>query len=171
MTKKIFGICGSTRAQSTNRSLLNYLKEKSSDYDIRIFNQILSLPPFDPETDKHPLPESVVHMHNLIKESDAILIITPEYLGSIPAALKNLLEWNNKRNLLSKKACIHICYTPKSPRGERCLEHLSYALKSLDADIKLAELLHHDQISFNENRELKEYNLDYPLEEILNVLN
>ena len=170
MTKKVLGICGSTRDQSTNKSLLNYLIEKSPNAEISALDEMLNLPLYSPEIDKHPLPKSVVRMHNRIKESDAVLIITPEYLGTIPAALKNLLEWNNGHNLLSKKACLLFCYTPKSPRGERCIEHLCYALKSMDAHIKLAELLHHNQISFDENGILKEYNLDYLIEEIFELL-
>lgn len=62
-------------------------------YDFPLFEQKLSL-------QKNPKP-NVLDFANKIKSSDGIIIVTPEYNGSIPASLKNVIdllyeEWHRK---------------------------------------------------------------------------
>ena len=39
------------------------------------------------------LPESAARLRRLIGESDAVLFCSPEYAGTLPGSLKNLLDW------------------------------------------------------------------------------
>ena len=53
---------------------------------------------FDLEPDR---PESVIEFVNEIRQADAVCIVTPEYNRSIPAVLKNAIDWGSKPAELS----------------------------------------------------------------------
>ena len=50
-------------------------------------------PHFNPDDDHDPLPASVVALRSAIASADAVLFCTPEYAGTLPGSLKNLLDW------------------------------------------------------------------------------
>jgi chromate reductase len=58
-----------------------------------LYNRIADLPAFNPDDDRDPLPENVADLRAEIRQADAILFCTPEYAGSLPGSLKNLLDW------------------------------------------------------------------------------
>jgi len=162
--------CGSQRIKSKNYFLCRHLQEIMATQSINISNYLSQLPIYNPDRDRKPLPPVIVDLHKEIANAKYIIIITPEYLGSIPAALKNMLEWCNEHNSFVSKATTLICYTPKAPRGEKCIDQMEYALNNLGADIKISELLHHDQIAFGDDGSLLHNKLEYPLEQLISIL-
>jgi chromate reductase len=85
-------ICGSTRAGSSNAAALRAVHELdlpglTSD----LYESLRDLPAFVP--DEQPVPPSVADLLDRIRAADAVLICTPEYAGSLPGSLKNLLDW------------------------------------------------------------------------------
>lgn len=83
---------GSLRKESFNKKLALALAELGKDLfhcniisldDIPMYNQ-------DMEDD---LPAPVVRIKQAVVEADAVLFITPEYNRSIPAVLKNAIDW------------------------------------------------------------------------------
>lgn len=94
-TTKIAVFVGSLRAASINLRLARALEklapenvtfEFASLGDVPLFNQ-------DLETD---LPASVVALKTLITSADGLLFVTPEHNRSIPAALKNAIDWGTR---------------------------------------------------------------------------
>jgi NAD(P)H-dependent FMN reductase len=64
-----------------------------STYDFPLFNERLKF-------QKHPLPKAIEFAEK-VKSADGIIIVTPEYNGGYPAALKNVVdllveEWKHK---------------------------------------------------------------------------
>lgn len=49
--------------------------------------------PFFNQDIEFPTPDSVEKVREEVKRADALWIVTPEYNGSVPGALKNLLDW------------------------------------------------------------------------------
>jgi chromate reductase len=92
---RILGIAGSLRRQSYNRALLRaatqVVPEGSS---IEIF-EIDGIPPFSEDDEQNP-PEKVKELKRRIRESDAVLFVTPEYNYSIPGVLKNAIDWASR---------------------------------------------------------------------------
>ena len=89
---KIIGIAGSNGKDSNNKKLVNFMKERYSDkMDIEVLD-IGLLPMYNQDNELNP-PDIVKEFKAKIKESDGILISTPEYNHSIPAVLKNALDW------------------------------------------------------------------------------
>lgn len=91
---KLLTISGSLRTASVNARLLGHAEDLARDDGHRIsrFGRTADIPPFN--EDHEPRPHAAVgHLRARIQAADAILIATPEYSGSIPGQLKNLLDW------------------------------------------------------------------------------
>lgn len=91
---RVLALSGSLRAQSLNTLLLcEATRLAPLGLEISRWERLDDLPHFSPERDADPLPPAVVELRARIRTADALLISTPEYIHSLPAVLKNLLEW------------------------------------------------------------------------------
>ena len=91
---KILGISGSIRTGSYNTAILNNIKriaKEKRELEIEIFD-IKNIPVFNPDDEKIP-PQIVIEFKNKIRESDAIIFVSPEYNYSVPGVLKNAIDW------------------------------------------------------------------------------
>jgi len=85
-------IVGSNRRDSINRKLAQALtKLGAKDFDARIV-RIDDLPMFNQDNEGN-LPAEVVRFKSEISSADGVLIVTPEHDRSIPAVLKNAVDW------------------------------------------------------------------------------
>lgn len=92
---KILGIAGSLRKQSYNRSLLEVALEVLPPYcNLEIFD-LQEIPLYNQDEEKNP-PPIVVQLKEKVRSADAILIATPEHNYSMPAVLKNALDWGSR---------------------------------------------------------------------------
>lgn len=86
------GLVGTNSDNSTNRKLLQFMQKHFSDKATIELMEIQDFPIFNkPETDQ--LPEVVKDAAEKISQSNGVIISTPEYDHSIPAALTNALNW------------------------------------------------------------------------------
>ena len=87
-------ISGSLRSGSTNTALLRTLQQVAPEpITTALYEGLASLPHFDPDLDRVPLPAPVELLRATIREANAILFCTPEYAGALPGSFKNLLDW------------------------------------------------------------------------------
>jgi len=93
----ILGISGSLRRDSHNARLLRAAARELPEGDeLRIFDGLRDVPPFDEDVDRDPPPAGVARLRDAIARADAVLIATPEYNSSIPGVLKNALDWASR---------------------------------------------------------------------------
>ncbi len=85
-------VVGSNRRDSINRKLAHALAKLGADKFDASFVRIDDLPMFNQDLENN-LPAEVVRYKNEIARADGILIVTPEHDRSIPAVLKNALDW------------------------------------------------------------------------------
>ncbi|MGY0244532.1 NADPH-dependent FMN reductase [Limosilactobacillus fermentum] len=90
--KHYIGIAGTNRQGSTNRRLLQFIKEHFADKAEIELMDIGGLPVFYKTPDRS-VPERVTEMAKKIEASDGVIISTPEYDHGVPAVLMNALEW------------------------------------------------------------------------------
>ena len=90
--KHYIGIAGTNRQGSTNRRLLQFIKEHFADKAEIELRDIGGLPVFYKTPDRS-VPERVTEMAKKIEASDGVIISTPEYDHGVPAVLMNALEW------------------------------------------------------------------------------
>ncbi len=88
---KLVGLCGSLRAGSVNKMLLNEAVKRfgSAEYtevDIRF-------PLYDGDLETAEFPQIVTLASQTIAAADAIVISGPEYNKGISGVLKNALDW------------------------------------------------------------------------------
>lgn len=97
MTKpvRILGIAGSLRRESYNRAVLRAATQLVPEgASIEIF-ELEGIPGFNQDDEQNP-PAKVVELKQRIRESDAILFVTPEYNYSVPGVLKNAIDWASR---------------------------------------------------------------------------
>jgi chromate reductase len=92
----VLGISGSLRKKSYNTAAL-YAAAKIAPKEmaINIFD-IAPIPLYNEDIREQGFPEAVEEFRRQIKNSDAILIVTPEYNYSIPGVLKNAIDWASR---------------------------------------------------------------------------
>lgn len=89
---KLAVIVGSNRRESINRKLARALARLGADRFAASFVQIDDLPLYNQDHEAD-LPKAVQRFKAEIAAADALLFVTPEHSRSIPAALKNAIDW------------------------------------------------------------------------------
>ena len=93
---RLLGIAGSLRAGSYNRQLLQLAAENLPDgVEYAVWDSLRDLPAYD-EDEENTASFAVAGFRSAVAEADAVLVVTPEYNGSIPGALKNALDWGSR---------------------------------------------------------------------------
>jgi chromate reductase len=91
---RLLAVCGSLRAASTNKALLEAAARLApAGMIIDPFDGLAELPPFNPDLDGEPPPSAVSLWRGEIDISEGLLISSPEYARGVPGSLKNALDW------------------------------------------------------------------------------
>ena len=131
--KKVVAICGSTRTQSVNLSIIQYVgRLLSAEVEFEIYNELSLLPHFNPDLDKERAPDIVETLRDKIRDADGVLICTPEYVFSLPGALKNAIEWCVSTTIFSEKP---VALITASASGAKAHESLQLVMKTIYADM------------------------------------
>jgi NAD(P)H-dependent FMN reductase len=131
--KKVVAICGSTRTQSVNLSIIQYAgRLLSAEVEFEIYNELSLLPHFNPDLDKERAPDIVETLRDKIRDADGVLICTPEYVFSLPGALKNAIEWCVSTTIFSEKP---VALITASASGAKAHESLQLVMKTIYADM------------------------------------
>jgi NAD(P)H-dependent FMN reductase len=99
----------------------------------------LEMPLYDGDLeDDHGLPSNAVALRRLVQQHDALLVVTPEYNASIPAVLKNALDWVSRPyaqepgvSAFRGKTAALLASSPGALGGLRALVHLRQVLMNL----------------------------------------
>ena len=92
---KVLTLVGSLRAASLNRQIAELAADVAPDgVAVTTFDQLGELPFYNEDIDNEAdVPASVTALRAVAAEADATLVVTPEYNGSIPAVIKNAIDW------------------------------------------------------------------------------
>ncbi|MBX7433916.1 NAD(P)H-dependent oxidoreductase [Mycobacterium sp. Y57] len=87
-------VVGSLRKASVNRQLAQVAIENApSGVQMVLFDRVGELPLYNEDLDTEPPLAQVAALREAAGGADAALAVTPEYNGSIPGALKNVIDW------------------------------------------------------------------------------
>lgn len=90
--KRILGLCGSLRANSSNRELLEVAAALIPDgVEFVLHEGFADFPLFRPDAGDAASP--VLRFREALMAADAVLIASPEYAHGITGCLKNALDW------------------------------------------------------------------------------
>ncbi|WP_372513405.1 NAD(P)H-dependent oxidoreductase [Mycobacterium sherrisii] len=96
---KVLALVGSLRAASINRKIAELAVDVApDDVAVTVFEGLGELPFYNEEIDEAmnaqaTTPPPVVALREAAAGTDAALVVTPEYNGSIPAVVKNAIDW------------------------------------------------------------------------------
>ena len=127
------GIVGSTRIHSANEAILESIASSYKEaLDVQIYAGIVELPHFNPDLDKEQVPVTVQSFRDLVDAADGVIICTPEYVFSLPGALKNAIEWTVSTTVfLDKPTAVIVA----SGLGEKAYESLLLIMNTVGAKI------------------------------------
>lgn len=134
---RVLAVCGSLQARSSNLDLLRQAVASAPEgVEVALFEGLGALPHFNPDLEAAgPAPEAVEAWRRALRESDAVLIASPEYGHSLPGALKNAVDWVIGSGELYRKVVAITCAAPASERGKLGLQALRQTLLAVDATI------------------------------------
>ena len=130
---RIAVIVGSNRRDSINRKLAQALVRLGAGKFDATFARIDDLPMYNQDNEGH-LPPEVVRFKNEIARADGVLIVTPEHDRSIPAVLKNAIDWGARpwgKNSWSGKPAFITGTSPGAMGSALAQQHLRSMMASL----------------------------------------
>jgi chromate reductase len=98
---RILALSGSLRAESYNTALARAAGALAPPgVAVHVYDGLRHIPPYDQDRDEggSATPRAVVDLRRRIEAADAVLVVTPEYNGSIPGVLKNAIDWASARH-------------------------------------------------------------------------
>lgn len=121
--KEIFVINGSASENSSNQKIIENVGELTKGvFNLTIFNDLKTLPHFDPKFSIENTPIEIVNFRQSIENADGIIICTPEYVFSIPSGLKNAIEWCISTTVFSDKSLGIITASASGEKGHQELQ-------------------------------------------------
>lgn len=135
-------ISGSTRSASTNTAFCRTAALCAPPGISVIVVDPAVLPHFNPDDDRDPLPPAVADLRAAVAAADAVLFCTPEYAGTLPGSMKNLLDWMVGGTELSDKPVAWVNVAPDPDRGRGARATLRTVLGYLQATVIDAACAH-----------------------------
>lgn len=129
---RVLLINGSASLHSSNLRLIQFISESQLHWSTQIISDLKVLPHFCPETSIENTPTEVIQFRKKIQASDGLIICTPEYVFSLPALLKNALEWCVSSTVFNQKK---VGIIVASASGLKAAEELRLLLKTMEADL------------------------------------
>lgn len=93
---RILAISGSLRSGSYNTALARTAARVApASVDVELYDRLGDLPLFDADLEDDAN-VAVRDFRERVAEADALLVVTPEYNGSVSGALKNAIDWASR---------------------------------------------------------------------------
>ena len=95
MSVRIVALVGSLRAGSHNRQLAEAaVKLAPEGAEVAILEGLAEIPFYNEDIDvEGAVPAAAAALREAVAAADAVLLFSPEYNGTIPAVLKNAIDW------------------------------------------------------------------------------
>jgi NAD(P)H-dependent FMN reductase len=94
---RILVLVGSLRADSHNRRIAEAIREQApAGVAVDIADSLGELPFYNEDIDGENAPEAVVRFREQVGAADRLLVLTPEYNGTMPAVLNNAIDWASR---------------------------------------------------------------------------
>lgn len=164
---KVLAFAGSTRKDSCNKKLINNIAEVAKKMGAKVTVVDLKdfpMPFYDADLEAKGMPEQAKRLRKMMLESDAIIISTPEYNGSVSGVLKNAIDWTSRNEegkpsrdaYKGKKFVIFSC-SPGSGGAEKASRHLGDIITNIGGDVGPLRLsFPHSENIFNAEGKFKE---------------
>ncbi|WP_139981802.1 NADPH-dependent FMN reductase [Nocardioides litoris] len=87
-------LVGSLRPDSLNRKVAELVRDRAPEgVELDIVDGLDDLPFYEEGLDATATPAAATALRERVRAADAILVVTPEYNGTMPAVLNNAIDW------------------------------------------------------------------------------
>ncbi|GAA1415289.1 FMN reductase [Glutamicibacter uratoxydans] len=95
MATKVLTLVGSLRNGSTNQQLAEASASNAPEgVEVQLYSGLENIPFYNEDNDvEGAVPAAAQALRDAATEADALMLITPEYNGTMPAVLKNAIDW------------------------------------------------------------------------------
>ena len=179
---KVLAFAGSTRGDSYNKKLVQeaaaIAREKGASVTVIDLKE-LPMPLYDGDVEEaEGMPPNAKRLRELMIESSAIIIASPEYNASISAVLKNALDWVSRsedgrpsRSAFKGKKFAIMSTSPGRGGGARGLAHLTTIIEDIGGEVIQKKVIVPDGYkAFNEKGELENTKVQQELQEEIDEL-
>lgn len=131
-------VSGSARRGSLNTRLARLLAAAVPHGEVRVEHDLRRLPFYDGDLEAAGVPAAVEDLRAAVAAADAVVIVTPEYNGTVPGLLGNTVDWLSRpagRSVLRDKPVVVCSASPTRFGGVRAAEHLRTVLVRVGARV------------------------------------
>jgi NAD(P)H-dependent FMN reductase len=91
---RIAVLVGSLRAGSLNRQLAQLISDETPDEIVLdVIDGLDQVPFYNEDLDADSAPQPATALRERVADADRVLVVTPEYNGTMPAVLNNAIDW------------------------------------------------------------------------------
>ena len=117
---RVLVLVGSLRTDSLNRRIAETLRDQApAGIAVEIAEGLGDVPFYNEDLDGEQVPAAAAALRARVADADRVLVVTPEYNGTMPAVLNNAIDWLSRpygRGALTGKPFAVIGATP-TPYG------------------------------------------------------
>ena len=117
---RVLVLVGSLRTDSLNRRIAETLRAQApAGITVQIAEGLGEVPFYNEDLDGEQVPAPAAALRAQVADADRVLVVTPEYNGTMPAVLNNAIDWLSRpygRGALTGKPFAVIGATP-TPYG------------------------------------------------------
>ena len=91
---RVLVLLGSLRATSVNRRVVEHVRDHAPDgVSLEIAEGLGRLPFYNEDLDGDAAPDEVRALRDAVAGADRVLVVTPEFNGTMPAVVNNAIDW------------------------------------------------------------------------------
>ncbi len=130
--KRLLAFSGSFSDSSINHNLIEFTSSLLDGVEVEVIRlQNFSAPIYGKELEQEDgIPASITALRRKFDKADGFILSTPEYNSSVPAGLKNTLDWISRTEgkIFQDKPVLLMSTSPGGRGGQSVLDHLSGVL-------------------------------------------
>lgn len=93
----VLTLVGSLRSASINHAIAREAAAAAPEgVQVVLAEGLDRLPFYSEDIDAGQTPEAVTRLLEQVENADAVLVVTPEYNGGLPAVVKNAIDWTSR---------------------------------------------------------------------------
>jgi chromate reductase len=131
-------VSGSIRRDSLNTRLAHLLAASGPIGETTVEHGLGRLPFYDGDLEAAGIPAAVEALRIAVAAAAAVVIVTPEYNGTVPGVLGNAIDWLSRpagHSVLRDKPVVVCSASPTRFGGVRAAEHLRTVLARVGARV------------------------------------
>ncbi len=135
----ILAVSGSTRRGSLNTRLALLVPALRPHDEVSVVNDLNRLPFYDADLEATGVARAVASLRAAVTVADSVVVVTPEYNGTVPGLLGNAVDWLSRpprRSVLRGKSVLVLSASPTAYGGARAAEHLRSVLARIGAAVR-----------------------------------